>query len=190
MKKKKILIIEDNADLVDMYKVKFASEGFEVSSAPDGEEGIVKVVQEKPDAILLDILMPNMNGMEVLKAIKDNTEMDVKIIVLSNLSQQDQIKKAYDLGATHYMVKVRHTPAQVVEKVKEIVDVSSVSEKEYLLKIMPDAYDYQKFLNKSTASKIYKECSACNGEVVVKLIDKSDHWEAEFVCTNCKKKVK
>jgi len=118
---KTILLIEDNLDLVEIYKIKFANEGFRVLSATDGEEGILKVVQEKPDIVLLDILMPNMNGFEVLNAIKKNTSMDVKIIVLSNLSQQDQINKALELGAAYYMVKSNHNPNEIVAKIKELL---------------------------------------------------------------------
>ena len=118
-----ILIIEDNPDLVEMYRLKLSLEGFRVETALDGEQGILKAVETKPDMILLDILMPNMNGFEVLKALKNNTKIEVKIIVLSNLGQYENIKEAKELGATEYMVKANTTPTMVVAKIKELLGI-------------------------------------------------------------------
>jgi DNA-binding response OmpR family regulator len=175
----KILIIEDNPDLVEMYNLKFRNEGFEVFTAKDGEEGINKVVEKKPDIILLDLLMPNMNGFEVLKTIKDNTEMNVKIIVLSNLGQQSQIDKAYELGATYYMVKANFTPAEVVDKVKELA--GEEDEKAFYIKGEAGKYDIDKVLSLLPAD-LKKECTKDGGEFVVKLTPKGkgkdNKWEA------------
>lgn len=124
--KPKILIIEDNADLVEMYDLKFTHEGFEVHTATDGEKGILAAVEHKPEIILLDLLMPNMDGFQVLKAIRDNTGLGAKIIVLSNLGQQDQIQRAYDLGATEYLVKANYQPSEVVTKVREMLGITAV----------------------------------------------------------------
>jgi DNA-binding response OmpR family regulator len=118
-----ILIIEDNQDLVEMYRLKLSLEGFQVETATDGEKGILAAVETKPDMILLDILMPNMNGFEVLKALRNNTKLDTKIIVLSNLGQYENIKEAKDLGATEYMVKANTTPTMVVAKIKELLGI-------------------------------------------------------------------
>lgn len=120
-----VLIIEDNPDLVEMYKLKLGIDGFRVEVALDGEQGILKAVEVTPDVILLDILMPNMNGFEVLKALKNNTKLTTKIIVLSNLGQNENIKEAKDLGATEYMIKANTTPTMVVEKIKEILGMAS-----------------------------------------------------------------
>lgn len=87
-----VLIIEDNQDLIEMYRLKLSLEGFRVETALDGEQGILKAVEAKPDMILLDILMPNMNGFEVLKALKHNSRLEAKIIVLSNLGQYENIR--------------------------------------------------------------------------------------------------
>jgi DNA-binding response OmpR family regulator len=121
--KPKILIIEDNADLVEMYDLKFNHEGFNVHTATDGEKGILAAVEHKPDVILLDLLMPNMDGFQVLKAIRDNTGLEAKIIVLSNLGQQDQIQRAFDLGATEYLVKANYQPSEVVTKVRDMLGI-------------------------------------------------------------------
>jgi len=122
----KVLIIEDNQDLVEMYRLKLSLEGFHVETAMDGEKGILAAVETKPDMILLDILMPNMNGFEVLKAIKNNTQMDTKIIVLSNLGQYENIQEAKELGATEYMVKANTTPTMVVAKIKELLGIQGM----------------------------------------------------------------
>lgn len=119
--KVKVLVIEDNIDLSEMFRIKFEHDGFEVKTALDGEKGILAAVEFKPEIILLDILMPNMDGFEVLKAIKENTGLDSKIIVLSNLGQPEQIDHAFELGATEYLVKANHQPSDVVTRVKEIL---------------------------------------------------------------------
>lgn len=116
-----VLIIEDNQDLIEMYRLKLSLEGFRVETALDGEQGILKAVEAKPDMILLDILMPNMNGFEVLKALKHNSRLETKIIVLSNLGQYENIREAKELGATEYMVKANTTPTMVVAKIKELL---------------------------------------------------------------------
>lgn len=126
-RKPKILIIEDNIDILEMYQMKFGSEGFEVFTATDGEKGILAAVEHKPEAILLDILMPNMDGFQVLKAIKENTGLQSKIIVLSNLGQQSDIEKARDLGATEYLVKSNFQPAEVVTKVRDMLGIKPVA---------------------------------------------------------------
>jgi len=116
-----ILIIEDNQDLIEMYRLKLSLEGFRVETALDGEQGILKAVETKPHMILLDILMPNMNGFEVLKALHQNSHLEAKIIVLSNLGQYENIREAKELGATEYMVKANTTPTMVVSKIKELL---------------------------------------------------------------------
>lgn len=123
--KPKVLIIEDNLDILEMYQMKFTNEGFDVQIAADGEKGILAAVDFKPDIILLDLLMPNMDGFQVLKAIRENTGLTVKIVVLSNLGQQDQIQKAFQLGATEYMVKANYQPSEVVQKVRDMLGLKA-----------------------------------------------------------------
>jgi len=126
----KVLIIEDNEDLAEMYKLKLSLDGFEVEVAYDGEQGILKTVDKKPDLILLDLLMPNMTGFEFLRALRKNTSVHTKIIVLSNLGQAENIKEAMDLGATEYMVKANTTPTMVVSRIKEILGMTSETKKD------------------------------------------------------------
>ena len=116
----KILIIEDDEFLSGMYITKFTKEGFKVIFSEDGEDGIKKAKQEKPDLILLDILLPSMNGFDVLKRLKeDGSTAIIPVIILTNLSQDSDIKKGYELGAVDYLVKVYNIPSEVVDKVKK-----------------------------------------------------------------------
>jgi len=124
--KHKVLIIEDNGDLLEQYKLKLEHEGFLVITATDGEDGLLVAADERPDVILLDILMPNMNGFDVLRGIKNNTTLKTIIIIISNLSDEDQIKKAKELGALDYFVKSDVTPDIVVKKVKSLFSVLQV----------------------------------------------------------------
>jgi len=120
--KTKVLIIEDEEILINMYKSKFEREGFEVYQALNGKNGLDQVKENKPDIILLDIIMPEMDGFMVLKDLKSNSEtQNIPVIMLTNLGQEEDIEKGKELGAKDYLVKVDSTPNQVVEKVKEIL---------------------------------------------------------------------
>jgi two-component system alkaline phosphatase synthesis response regulator PhoP len=120
--KKKILIIEDDPLLVKMYSTKFASEGFQVLSASDGLEGLKIALEQVPDVIILDIMMPKMSGHDVLAKMRNsNKTNNIPVIVLSNLTQRTEAQKALDLGAKEYMAKASFTPGQVIERVKKYV---------------------------------------------------------------------
>lgn len=119
-KQPKILVIEDDEFLSGMYITKFTKEGFDVVFSESGEGGIKKAKTEKPDLILLDILLPKMNGFDVLKRLKeDGSTALIPVIILTNLSQESDIKKGYELGAIDYLVKVYNIPSDVVSKVKK-----------------------------------------------------------------------
>lgn len=124
-KKRKILIIDDDIFLLEMYSLKFNEAGFDLDIAKSGEEAIEKLSGKEyiPEVILLDILMPTLNGFEFLKKIKENhITPKTKIIILSNLSQKEEIEQGMNLGADDYIVKAHHTPTEVVEKVKAILN--------------------------------------------------------------------
>jgi len=119
----KILLAEDDVQLVDMYSRKFALDNFEVQLGEDGEKAI-NILKEgfKPDVAILDVMMPMVDGLEVLKYIKDQKEFeDVIVIMLTNLSDEKTAEKIYELGATEYLVKAELTPLEVSEKVKELL---------------------------------------------------------------------
>ena len=121
-KKIKILLIEDDLFLSGIFLSKFELEGFEIISAKDGEEGLKLARQEKPEAILLDILLPKKNGFSVLEELKENpTTKNIPVIVMTNLSEDHDVKRAAGLGATDYLVKSNFLPNEVVEKVKKVL---------------------------------------------------------------------
>lgn len=116
---KRILLVEDDKMLSDMYITKFKKEGLTVSQAHDGAEGLEKIKQEKPDLVLLDIIMPKLDGFAVLKAIKsDDALKHIHVLLLTNLGQSEDVSKGNELGADDYFIKANHTPAEIVEKVK------------------------------------------------------------------------
>lgn len=121
-KKEKILIVEDDMYINKMYQLKLNLEGYEVEIAENGRIGVEKAKLFKPNIMLLDILMPEMDGFEVLKVIKaDNDTKKIPVLIMSNLGQEDHIQKGKELGAVGYIVKTQYTPAKVVETIKEVL---------------------------------------------------------------------
>ncbi len=120
MEKAKILIIEEDKFLIKLYGDKLRREGFEVIEAITGEEGSHKTSIEKPDLIILDLVLPRKSGFEVLSEIKLNPETkDIPIIILSNLSQEADIKMGLELGTATYLVKTDFSINQLPAIVKE-----------------------------------------------------------------------
>jgi CheY-like chemotaxis protein len=117
----KILLIEDDALFVKMYQKKFAHEGIELVAAYDGEEGLEKTKSDKPNLIILDLMLPKMSGSEVLKKIKDDPEISsIPVVVLTNLSTTaDEVNRCIQLGVKETFLKTNVTPGQIVEIVKK-----------------------------------------------------------------------
>ncbi|MFA6255496.1 MAG: response regulator [Patescibacteria group bacterium] len=121
-KKKLILLVEDDEFLAELYATKLNLEGYEVALATDGEKGLKMVKEKMPDLILLDIILPKMDGFEILKNIKaDKALRNLPVILLTNLSQKDEIKKGLDLGANDYLIKAHFMPSEVVKKIKKTI---------------------------------------------------------------------
>mgnify|MGYP001558798579 FL=1 len=118
----KILLIEDDPFLLNMYATKFELENFKVTVADDGEKGVRAVEKEIPDIILLDIMLPKMNGFEVLKQLKAIKNFcNIPVILLTNLSQKNEIEQGLSLGAVDFLIKAHFMPSEVVEKIKIIL---------------------------------------------------------------------
>lgn len=116
--KKKILIVEDEDFIAEMYKIKFESDGYEVELASDGIEGVKKAYNFMPDLILLDLMMPHKDGYQTLKELKEEEKTkNLKVFILSNLGQKEEIDKGMELGADGFFVKAHLTPTQLLEKV-------------------------------------------------------------------------
>jgi len=115
----KILIIEDEIALRSALSVKLKKEGFEVLEAQNGQEGLDLAVTQKPDLVLLDIIMPGMNGLDVLKDMKSNAGLvNVPVIVLTNLPEESAKEKVKELGGTEYLVKSNMPLEELVAKIK------------------------------------------------------------------------
>lgn len=120
MEKKKVLIIDDDEFLLDMYLTKFKEAGFDTESVFSAKDGLEKIRNGlSPDIILLDILMAGMDGFEFLDIVKkENLLKNSKIIILSNLGQEEDVKKGLSLGASDYIIKAYFTPSEIVKKLE------------------------------------------------------------------------
>ena len=119
---KKILIIEDDKFLRELISQKILKEGYDISEAVDGEKGIKGVKDVKPDLVLLDLILPGIDGFEVLSRIKADPETSkIPVIILSNLGQKDDIDRGLKMGAVDYMIKAHFTPAEIITKIREIL---------------------------------------------------------------------
>jgi len=118
-----VLIVEDDVFLANIYKTKFDMEGFKVSTSENGEAGLNDVKKKKPDIVLLDILLPKMDGFVVLEKLKADPEVkSIPVILLTNLGQKDDVQKGLEMGAADYLIKAHFKPSEVVEKVRKILN--------------------------------------------------------------------
>jgi CheY-like chemotaxis protein len=115
---KAVLLVEDNDFIRNMYQLKLAKSNIEVIEAVDGAMALQKISEHKPDVVLLDLMMPNVGGIEVLRELKSRgITPDLPVIVLTNVMDQATIEEAKQLGARDYIVKTDLTPSQVLEKI-------------------------------------------------------------------------
>jgi len=134
----KILIIEDERELIDLLKAKLEKEGFRVETAYDGEEGLRQVAAYQPDLILLDIVMPKMDGYEVLEHLNENNNK-IPIIIISNSGQPVEIEKTKKLGAVDHLIKTEFSPLDVLKKVRKVLAIregGETNEKVWYLKVI------------------------------------------------------
>lgn len=123
MDKKTILLVEDDVFVSDIYQTKISSEGYEVVLAENGLEAIKKLEKFIPNLILLDIVMPYMDGMETLRKIKSEEKWKkIPIILLTNLSDKEKIEEAMGVGADDFLIKSHFTPSEVISKVKMLLN--------------------------------------------------------------------
>jgi DNA-binding response OmpR family regulator len=120
---KKILLIEDDKFLRELMNKKLVSMGYDVATAGDGETGLTAIKETRPDVVLLDLILPGINGFEVLeRAKKDPETAGVPVIILSNLGQSEDIEKGLKLGAKDFLVKAHFTPQEIINKLKTIIE--------------------------------------------------------------------
>ena len=120
----KVLLIDDDEDLISIFTTALNKDGFETVFATTGQEGLDKAKAERPDAILLDQVLPDMSGNDILKILKHSeTTRNIPVILLSNFSQEELVKGAIEEGATDYLFKYQVEPKDVVAKVKEALKI-------------------------------------------------------------------
>ena len=118
----RILIIEDDQFLRDLMERKLVKEGFIVETAIEGESGLQKIKKWRPDLVLLDIILPGLDGFSILEKVKEDASVaNIPVILLTNLGQRDDVEKGLKLGAVGYLVKAHFTPGDIVEKVKSVL---------------------------------------------------------------------
>lgn len=119
-----VLLVEDDVFLANIYKTKFDMEGFKVTVSENGEAGWNDAKKKKPNIILLDILLPKMDGFGVLTKVKADAETkDIPVILLTNLGQKDDVQKGLEMGAVDYLIKAHFKPSEVVDKVKNVLKI-------------------------------------------------------------------
>ncbi len=119
---KKILVVDDEPPVREIYSKEFSKAGYKVVLAEDGEEGLLKAGKDLPDLILLDVMLPKMSGIDVLKALKNNElTKRIPVLMLSNLGEEHIIKEGFGFGADGYLLKVSYTPSQVVEECRKFL---------------------------------------------------------------------
>ncbi len=123
-KQNHIVLVEDDTFLANIYKTKFEMEGFKVTVAEDGAAGVEEVKKRKPDLVLLDILLPKMDGFQVLETLKKDPEVkSIPVILLTNLGQKDDVDKGLQMGAADYLIKAHFKPSETVDKVKKVLGI-------------------------------------------------------------------
>ena len=118
-KKIKVLIIEDEKEVSELYKLKLTIDDYDVITATSGQEGLKKAFKDSPDLIFLDIKMPKMDGFEVLKRLRENSKTKkTPVVILSNFDEEDMVEKGLMLGADEYLIKSQFTPEEISSKVQ------------------------------------------------------------------------
>ena len=119
---KTILIVEDDTFLLSMYVTKMELAGYGIIQATDGKQALQIALEKRPDILLLDILIPEMDGFEVLKALKEDSRgKTIPVILLTNLGQKEDIEKGIAMGANDYLIKAHFTPQEVMQKIEKVL---------------------------------------------------------------------
>ena len=126
---KKVLIVEDDMALFNMYSVELKIKGYDVLNVNDGLQALPKAKSYQPDIILLDIMLPGMNGLNILTELKSDPQTaEVPVIMLTNYGSEDNVKKALESGATDYIMKYKILPSELSDKIEVVLGTSSDSD--------------------------------------------------------------
>lgn len=179
----KILLVDDDENIRGMYAEVFKQEGFEVSEAADGVEGLNKATKNIPDIVFTGIVMPTMDGFQLIEALKKNVvTSSIPVVISSHLGREEDKRKAQELGAKEFFIRGLYTPNEIVKKIRDIF-----KSEEYKLKFNPTELDAKKIIEEMRFKEDFK-CSNCGSEIILSLkLNNSQNSEfiAKFVCLKC-----
>ncbi|PIP26842.1 MAG: hypothetical protein CO140_02000 [Candidatus Moranbacteria bacterium CG_4_9_14_3_um_filter_40_7] len=179
----KILLVDDDEEIRSMYAEIFKKEGFEVSEAVDGVDGLNKATKNIPEVIFTGIVMPTMDGFQLMEALKKSVATSsIPVVISSHLGREEDRKKAQELGAKEFLVRGFYTPNEVVEKIRAIFE-----SKEYKLKFSATELDAKKIIQDAHFNENFK-CSNCGAELIllIKPVNfQNSEFTTKFVCPKC-----
>lgn len=173
----KILLIEDDKTLAELLEKKFQASGYEVTVVMDGVKGLASIKEIKPDLVLLDIIIPSLNGYEILEAKRDDPQIkDIPVIIISNSGQPVELQRAIELGAQDYFIKAQIDPDEILSKVQAIVPATKTDSNVSLMNKKIMLIEDDSFLSDVLTKKLLNEkCNvihATSGEMALDLIEK------------------
>jgi diguanylate cyclase len=186
----KILLVEDSKVIQQMYRNKLTFEQFNVLTADNGMEAIKILSQEKPDIILLDLMMPIMDGYKVLQVVKTDPRLaNIPVLVFSAKGQSEEVEKALNLGAAGYIVKATTKPNEVVEQIRKVLSQKPKVQEltHYVVEIRENSYDAKKLASDFDLNDL--RCRKCNAPLLLELIPDFSHetpwFTGKFFCPRC-----
>lgn len=186
----KILLVEDSKVVQQMYRNKLTFEQFNVLTADNGMEAIKILSQEKPDIILLDLMMPIMDGYKVLQVVKTDPRLaNIPVLVFSAKGQSEEVEKALNLGAAGYIVKATTKPNEVVEQIRKVLSQKPKVQEltRYVVEIRENSYDAKKLASDFDLNDL--RCRKCNAPLLLELIPDFSHetpwFTGKFFCPRC-----
>ena len=184
------MLVEDSKVVQQMYRNKLTFEQFNVLTADNGMDAIKILSKEKPDIILLDLMMPVMDGYKVLQVIKTDPKLaHIPVLVFSAKGQPEEVEKALNLGAAGYIVKATTKPNDVVEQIRKVIDQKPKVQEltHYLVEIRENAYDAKKLA--ADFNMIELRCQQCQAPMLLELIPDFSHktpwFTGRFLCPRC-----
>ena len=187
-----ILIIEDEASFRKIYKAVIENDGYKFLEAKDGEIGWNMVQEKKPDLVLLDLILPKLHGLEVLKKIRSNkATKNIPVLIFSVMGDQEDVKKGLKAGANDYTVKGFYSPREILSKIHALLTKSDIEKNihSYKLEIKDVRGDAAKLQQDIGLTKLF-QCPDCGSKMALELIPdytRTDgHWfSAHFLCPKC-----
>jgi DNA-binding response OmpR family regulator len=186
-----ILLVEDSKVVQQMYRNKLTFEQFNVLTADNGMEAVKVLSKEKPDIILLDLMMPIMDGFKVLQVVKTDPRLsNVPVLVFSAKGQSEEVEKALNLGAAGYIVKATTKPNEVVEQIRKVLSQKPKVQElaRYDVEIRENSYDAKKLAEDFNLNDL--KCRNCNAPLLLELIPDFSHetpwFTGKFFCPRCR----